>query len=124
MSPEILKHFHCPKMEKVRLTSSIATFFLRLFRTSLIQLPEKSKSTNPLAVKEMTDYKHQSDKETYRGLGTRTDKKERGKLIELFLLYSEKQESKITHPLIDLAVTNYLSYVLLEERRKKSAKVK
>jgi len=90
----------------------------------LYQLPEKSKSTNPLAVKEMTDYKHQSDKETYRGLGTRTDKKERGKLIELFLLYSEKQESKITHPLIDLAVTNYLSYVLLEERRKKSAKVK
>lgn len=90
----------------------------------LYQLPEKSKSTNPLAVQEMTDYKHQSDKETYRGLGTRTDKKERGKLIELFLLYSEKQESKITHPLIDLAVTNYLSYVLLEERRKKSAKVK
>ncbi|MBI5021731.1 MAG: hypothetical protein HZB59_09855 [Ignavibacteriales bacterium] len=90
----------------------------------LYQLPLKSKGKNPLAVKEMSEYKHQSDPKTYRGLGTRTEKKERGKLIELFLLYSDKQEPKITTPLIDAAVTNYLSYILIEERKKKAAKIK
>jgi hypothetical protein len=88
------------------------------------KLPDKTKSKNPLSAKEMSEYKHQSDLKTYRGLGTRTDKKERGKLIELFLLYSEKQEPTITHYLIDAAVTNYLTFSLEEERKKKLSRVK
>lgn len=72
----------------------------------------------------MSEYKHQSDQKTYRGLGTRTDKKERGKLIDLFLLYSEKQENTITHNLIDAAVTEYLTKSLAEESKKKLARVK
>ncbi len=91
----------------------------------LYQLPEKSKGKNPLAAREMADYHHQSaDRETYRGLGTRSDKKERGKLIELFLLYSSKQQPRITSQLIDSAVTNYYSYVLERDRKKKSARIK
>ncbi|OGU73483.1 MAG: hypothetical protein A2V93_10245 [Ignavibacteria bacterium RBG_16_34_14] len=90
----------------------------------LIKLPEKTKNSNPLSAKEMSDYKHQSDQKTYRGLGTRTDKKERGKLIELFLLYSDKQETSITHNLIDAAVSRYLTEALAEESKKKLAKVK
>ncbi|HEY5124579.1 MAG TPA: hypothetical protein VIK14_12670 [Ignavibacteria bacterium] len=90
----------------------------------LFKLPDKTKNTNPLSVKEMSEYKHQSDQKTYRGLGTRTDKKERGKLIELFLLYSEKQENTITHNLIDAAVSKYLTQSLAEESKKKLAKVK
>jgi hypothetical protein len=92
--------------------------------TKLYQLPDKTKG-NPLAVKEMSEYRHQSDfKKPYRGLGTRTDKKERGKLVELFLLYAEKQQPKITTALIDSAVTNYFAYALEVERRKKDAKIK
>lgn len=90
----------------------------------LYKLPDRTKSTNPLSAKEMSEYKHQSDQKTYRGLGTRTDKKERGKLIDLFLLYSEKQENTITHNLIDAAVTEYLTKSLAEESKKKLARVK
>jgi hypothetical protein len=90
----------------------------------LYQLTEKSKDMNPLAAKEMSEYKHQSDPKNYRGLGTRTEKKERGKLVQLFLLYSGKQEPKIITRLIDAAVTNYLSFALDEERKKKAAKVR
>jgi len=88
------------------------------------KLPDKTKSTNPLSAKEMSEYKHQSDPKTYRGLGTRTDKKERGKLIQLFLLYSEKQENSLTPNLIDAAVSTFLTQSLAEESKKKLAKVK
>lgn len=90
----------------------------------LYELPEKAKNKNPLSAKEMSEYKHQNDNETYRGLGTRTDKRERGKLIELFLVYSEKQEPLITTALIDAAVTTYLSNILTEEKTKKMARIK
>ncbi|MFA5804129.1 MAG: hypothetical protein WC879_05760 [Melioribacteraceae bacterium] len=88
------------------------------------KLQDKTKSKNPLSAKEMSEYKHLSDLKTYRGLGTRSDRKERGKLIELFLLYSEKQEPTITHNLIDAAVTNFLTFSLEEERKKKLSRVK
>ena len=88
------------------------------------KLPDKTKNTNPLSAKEMSEYKHQTDPKTYRGLGTRTDKKERGKLIELFLLYSEKQETTLTHNLIDAAVSRFMTLSSAEESRKKLAKVK
>ncbi|MBK6912441.1 MAG: hypothetical protein IPH11_01705 [Ignavibacteriales bacterium] len=90
----------------------------------VFKLPDKTKSTNPLSAKEMSEYKHQSDPKTYRGLGTRTDKKERGKLIQLFLLYSEKQENSLTPNLIDAAVSTFLTQSLAEEAKKKMAKVK
>ncbi len=92
--------------------------------TKLIKLPEATKNKNPLAAKEMSEYKHQSDPKTYRGLGTRSDRKERGKLVELFLLYSSKEQPLINHNLIDAAVTNYLSYSLDEERKKKLSRLK
>ena len=90
----------------------------------LYKLTEKTKNSNPLSAKEMSEYKHQSDQKTYRGLGTRTDKKERGKIIELLLLYSNKQETTITTNLIDAAVSSFLTKSLAEESKKKMAKVK
>lgn len=87
-------------------------------------LVEKTKNSNPLSAQELSEYKHQSDQKTYRGLGTRSDKKERGKLIQLFLLYSSKIETTITPSLIDAAVTQYLTLSLSEESKKKLAKVK
>lgn len=93
--------------------------------SKLYQLPEKSKGNNPLAAREMADYHHQSaDPKPYRGLGTRSDKRERGKMIEVFLLYSSKQQPRITTALIDAAVTNYYAYVLERDRKKKAARIK
>ncbi len=93
--------------------------------SKLYQLPKNCGSKNPLSVKEMTDYKHHSyDPKTYRGLGTRTDKRERGKLIELFLLYTAANQTRITTNLIDTAVTSYYANVANEERRKKMTKLR
>lgn len=50
--------------------------------------------------------KHASDAENYRGLGFRTDAKERGRFVELFYLQAEKGEG-ITAPLVDLAIKKY-----------------
>jgi len=88
------------------------------------KLREISRSSNPLSAKEMSEFKHHSDPKTYRGLGTRTDKRERGKLIELFLMYSEKEEKSITTKLIDAAVSSFMAKVLNDESEKKSARVK
>ena len=91
--------------------------------TKLYSLSSTPKG-DPLAAKEMSEYKHQSDEKTYRGLGTRSGKKECGKIIELFLLYSQKSYASITNALIDGAVTSYLSYALEEEKTKKLSKLK
>lgn len=88
------------------------------------KLNEISRNSNPLSAKEMSEYRHHSDPKTYRGLGTRTDKRERGKLIELFLMYSEKEEKSITIKLIDAAVSSFMAKVLDDESKKKSARVK
>jgi hypothetical protein len=50
--------------------------------------------------------RHKSDPQNYRGLGTRTDKKERGRLAELFFLQAEKGTG-ITKKLIELALSKY-----------------
>lgn len=56
----------------------------------------------------MAKAKHKSDPVNYRGLGSRTDVKERGRLVELFYLQAEKGAG-ITKPLIDLALTKYFA---------------
>jgi hypothetical protein len=50
--------------------------------------------------------RHKTDPENYRGLGYRTDAKERGRLVELFYLQAENG-SGITPSLIDLAIKKY-----------------
>jgi hypothetical protein len=63
-------------------------------------------STDPLNSASMAKGRHKTDPENYRGLGTRTDKKELGRLSELFYLQTEKG-SGISQPLIDLAIKKY-----------------
>jgi hypothetical protein len=50
--------------------------------------------------------RHKTDAENYRGLGYRTDAKERGRFVELFYLQAEKGEG-ITTKLIELAIKKY-----------------
>ncbi len=49
----------------------------------------KKTSKDPLNVLQMNKARYKNDKETYRGLGTRSDPDERGRLTEVFLLHSD-----------------------------------
>ena len=70
-------------------------------------LPENSKK-DPLNAEALAAARHKSDPENYRGLGTRTDAKERGRLIELFYLQAEKGQG-IGKSLITLALSKYFA---------------
>lgn len=61
---------------------------------------------DPLNAAALAKGRHGTDPENYRGLGYRTDAKERGRFVELFNLQAEKGEG-ITTPLIDLAMKKY-----------------
>lgn len=68
-------------------------------------LPENS-SKDPLNAAVLAAARHKSDPENYRGLGTRTDAKERGRLIELFYLQAERGAG-IDKKLTALALSKY-----------------
>jgi hypothetical protein len=61
---------------------------------------------DPLNAAALAKGHHQSDAETYRGLGYRTDAKERGRFVELFYIQTDKGDG-ITGPLVDLAIKKY-----------------
>jgi hypothetical protein len=62
--------------------------------------------SDPLNSIAMAKGRHKSDPENYRGLGTRTDKKELGRLSELFYLQAEKGTG-ISGPIVELAIKKY-----------------
>lgn len=61
---------------------------------------------DPLNASVLAKGRHKTDPENYRGLGYRTDPKERGRFVELFYLQAEKG-SGINSGLIDLAIKKY-----------------
>jgi hypothetical protein len=61
---------------------------------------------DPLNAAALAKGRHKSDPENYRGLGYRTDAKERGRFVELFYLQSEKGDG-VSSALIDLAIKKY-----------------
>ncbi|WP_246675813.1 hypothetical protein [Mesorhizobium sp. B2-1-3] len=76
---------------------------------------------DPLRASLLVKGKHQTDSESYRGLGYRTDAKERGRFVELFWLHAEKGGG-ITTPMIDAAIAAYhAKQALLDAEAKKSA---
>lgn len=64
------------------------------------------KGKDPLNAAALANGKHATDSDNYRGLGYRTDAKERGRFVELFYLQAEKG-SGITSPLVDVAIKKY-----------------
>jgi hypothetical protein len=61
---------------------------------------------DPLNAAALAKGRHKTDPENYRGLGYRTDAKERGRLVELF--YSQAEDGKgITASTIDVAIKKY-----------------
>jgi hypothetical protein len=61
---------------------------------------------DPLNSTALAKGRHKTDPENYRGLGTRTDAKERGRLVELFYYQAEKGEG-ISKSAIDVAIAKY-----------------
>ncbi|MEM9833772.1 MAG: hypothetical protein AAF944_24290 [Bacteroidota bacterium] len=66
----------------------------------------KRTSGDPLNSAVLAKGRHKTDPENYRGLGTRTDVKDRGRLAELFFLQAEKGTG-INRKMVDLAVEKY-----------------
>src|SRR3989338_90508 len=87
----------------------------------LYSLPDLSFGIDPLNAKAMAEARLEDiDPENYRGLGTRTEAKERGRLLKLFLLYSESTKSKITLDMCNAAIKAFHA----EEARIKAEKSK
>jgi hypothetical protein len=61
---------------------------------------------DPLNASALSKGRHKTDPQNYRGLGTRTDKKERGRLAEVFYLQAEKGDG-INQGIVDLGIKKY-----------------
>ena len=61
---------------------------------------------DPLNAASLATGRHKTDPTNYRGLGYRTDAKERGRLAELFYLQAEKGDG-ITKAIIDVAIAKF-----------------
>lgn len=61
---------------------------------------------DPLAAEVLARGRHKTDSDTYRGLGYRSDAKERGRFVELFWLQAEKGDG-ISKGSVDVAIAKY-----------------
>lgn len=77
---------------------------------------------DPLNAKVLAKAKHKTDPENYRGLGTRTDVKDRGRLAELFYFQAEKG-SGITRELTNAAMAKYYAKLAVIEAEEAAKKV-
>ena len=66
----------------------------------------EAKGKDPLNAAVLAKGRHKTDKEQYRGLGYRTDPKERGRFVELFYAQAERGNG-ITKTLVDYAIKQY-----------------
>lgn len=78
--------------------------------------------TDPLNAKALARAKHKTDPDNYRGLGTRMDAKERGRLAELSFFQAEKG-SGITKELADAAIARFYAKQAMLEAREAESKV-
>lgn len=77
---------------------------------------------DPLNVSALVKGRHKSDSDQYRGLGYRTDSKERGRFAELFALQAE-DGSGITKNNINIAIMKYHAKQAQLEVEKERAKI-
>ena len=89
----------------------------------LYSLPQVSGAQGPLNAIAMGKARHRRDPENYRGLGTRSDAKERGRLLQLFLMYSGSEKPKITEKMCNVAIDVFhanQAKINAEEAKKKA----
>jgi predicted CopG family antitoxin len=75
----------------------------------LYALPDLCNGDDPLSAIDMAKSKHKLDSESYRGLGTRSDNSERGRLLQLFLDFSKSPKSKITEQMCNASISMFHS---------------
>jgi len=80
------------------------------------RLPKSnSKIPDPLNAEEMSQFKHDQDPPTYRGLGTRSALKDRQRIAQLFLAKSCEQEVLIDKTFINKAVSQTVGLIALSK---------
>jgi hypothetical protein len=82
----------------------------------------QTRGKDPLNAAELANGRHKSDPDNYRGLGYRTDAKERGRLVELFYLQAEDGDG-ITPSAIKIAIEEYhikQSRIAVEKEKEKA----
>ena len=82
----------------------------------------KITGVDPLNAAALAKGRHKTDAENYRGLGYRTDAKERGRFVELFFLQAEDGKG-ISKRTVELALAKYHAKQALLEVKKVEAKV-
>ena len=89
----------------------------------LYKLPELSDNKDPLKSDILANTHGEDDPENYRGLTTRYGIKERGRLLQLFLIYSRAQKGNITKDMVKLAIEENKAKEKTEERRNLAKRV-
>ena len=74
-----------------------------------------SKIPDPLNADEMSKFKHDKDKETYRGLGTRSALPDRQRIAQLFLAKSLEENAFIDEKLMNKAVSQVIGLQSLSQ---------
>ena len=83
----------------------------------LYNLPELSDTKDPLKSEILSSVRGEDDPDNYRGLITRYGAKERGRLLQLFLIYSKSPKGNITKDMVKLAIEDHKAKEKAEERK-------
>jgi hypothetical protein len=73
------------------------------------RIPKTNKKIpDPLNAKEMSEFKHDSDKPTYRGLGTRSSSRDRQRIAQLFLAKSKQENVYLDKSFMNKSVSQVM----------------
>jgi hypothetical protein len=86
----------------------------RLVNLYNIANPNKE-SPDPLNAKIMSEFKHDQDPPTYRGLGTRSSTKDRQRMVQVFLAKSNQPNQRLTKKLLNQAVSQVIGIDALQK---------
>lgn len=78
--------------------------------------------TDPINARALQSGRHKTDPDNYRGLGSRTDAKERGRLVEVFFIQAEKG-SGITKQVVDFGIKQYQAKLAVLEVKEAESKI-
>ena len=79
-----------------------------------LSIPKATKGEpDPLNAREMSQYKHDKDLPTYRGLGTRSSMADRQRMAQVFLARSLDAEATFDKKLINKAVSTVIGLNVL-----------
>jgi hypothetical protein len=98
---------------------SFVAGLLQAHSTRLVNHYRLSKSTqripDPLNATEMSQFKHDQDPPTYRGLGTRSSLKDRQRIAQLFLAKSREKEVTLDKGFMTKAVSQTVGLIALKK---------